>query len=490
VTVAQRVRATRLGRRLSATSIGWLLIAAAILIHLPTLGQPLVEHQSFRQTTTAFPTLIYHEQGIDLLQPEVPVFGPPYVLPLEFPLFQAAASLLMAVGASADVANRAMALAFFALTALLLWRLLARLAGEPAALAGLAAFLFSPLGLLVSRMALIEYLATAAGIAFVFAGLRWDEDRRWRWFAIAVVAGTIGMLVKATTMVMYLLPVAVLVAAAMWQRRRSLASLPSHVATAAVLLGVPVLMGLGWLVYADGVRAANPGTAWLTASGGLTGYYFGTLQQRLDPSTWWYLIDQAQELLLGRSLWLWVLAGLTAAAMLPRRVLAVALVLSGGVGPLLFTNQYALVGQEYYMAALSPLVAATVGLAAGWLWRQREMLLSKVVMAALVVSWVVTLHLTQGYWGRQFAPFSDPDQILAAADFIAARTQPDEPVALAGQDWNPAVLYYARRKGTVIRNSTGPTLEELRAAGFVRIFSCPPGKGLPDPCEIFDIGAE
>ena len=487
MTAAQRPTAIRTAGVLSATSIGWLLLAAAVLIHLPTLGQPLLEHQSFRQTTTAFPTLIYHEQGIDLLRPEVPVFGPPYVLPLEFPLFQAAASLLMAVGASADVANRAMALAFFALTGVLLWRLLARLAGEPAALAGLAAFLFSPLGLLVSRMALIEYLATAAGLAFVFAGLRWDEDRRWRWLVIAVVAGTIGMLVKATTMVMYLLPVAVLVGVVTWRARRSLASLPSYLATAAVLLGAPVLMGLGWLLYADGVRAATPGTAWLTASGGLTGYYFGTLEQRLDPSTWWYLVDQAQDLLLGRSLWVWVLVGLTAAAVLPRRAFAVATVIAAGAGPLLFVNQYTVLGQEYYMAALSPLVAATVGLAAGWLWRQRATLLAKVVMAALALSWAVTLHLTQGYWARQFIPVSDPDQILAAADFIAANTRPDEAVALAGQDWNPAVLYYARRKGTVIRPQTGPTQEELLAAGYRRVFFCPPGAGPPAPCEVSEI---
>jgi len=161
--------------RTPPVAVGLALLGLAIVIHIPTLNQPLLETQWFRQTTTAYPALLFHEQGIDLLRPQLPVFGPPFVLPIEFPLFQAAAAILMDLGVPADPAMRITALVCFLITAVLVWRLLVAIAGEAAGLAGLAAFLFSPLGLLISRMSLIEYMATAGALAFIFWGLRWHE---------------------------------------------------------------------------------------------------------------------------------------------------------------------------------------------------------------------------------------------------------------------------------------------------------------------------
>jgi hypothetical protein len=467
------------------------MVGFAIAIHIPTLGQPLLETQSFRQTTTAYPSLIFYGQGIDLLRPQVPVFGPPFILPIEFPLFQAAGSMVMGLGVAPDAAMRATALACFMVTALLLWRLLVAVAGEPAGLAGLAAFLFSPLGLLVSRMSLIEYMATAGALAFVLWGLRWHQSGRWGWYVAALTAGVIGFLVKPTTGVMYLVPLLVLVVVA-WRRGQLPVARRSLYGSAVVaMFVVPLVLAAGWTLYADGVRASNPASAWFTAAGGLTEYYFGTLRQKLDPSTWWQLAAEAEQLLFGGALWLWVLLALAAAIALARRAFAIALVLSASLGPLIFTNQYLVPGQEYYMAALSPLVAIAVGLAAGWVWRQRQHPVSKVVLLSLALGWAITLHLTQGYWGRQFADVYDLDQIMPAADYVAAHTQPDELVALAGQDWNPSIFYYARRKGLMVRGQTGPDVyAQLRESGYTRLFWCPVGGGSSTACDVIDLSAQ
>jgi 4-amino-4-deoxy-L-arabinose transferase-like glycosyltransferase len=465
------------------------MVGFAIAIHIPTLGQPLVENQSFRQTETAYPALIFYGQGIDLLRPQVPVFGPPFVLPFEFPLFQAAGSMVMGLGLAPDAAMRATALACFMVTALVLWRLIVAVAGHAAGLAGLAGFLFSPLGLLVSRMSLIEYMATAGALAFVLWGLRWHETGRWGWYVAALTAGAVGFLVKPTTGVMYLVPLLVLVVVA-WRRgqlpvaRRSL-----YGSAVAALFVVPLVLAAGWTLYADGVRASNPASAWLTAAGGLSEGLFGTLQQKLDPSTWWQLAAEAQELLFGGALWLWVLLAIAAAIALARRAFAIALVLSASLGPLIFTNYY--VVHDYYMAALSPLVAIAVGLAAGWVWQQRQHSVSKVVLLSLALGWAITLHLNQGYWGRQFADVYDRDQVMPAAEYVAAHTQPDELVALAGQDWNPSIFYYARRQGLMVRDQTGPDVyAQLRDSGYTRLFRCPGGVGSSTPCDVIDLSTQ
>ena len=70
-------------RSTSVVSIALLALAAAA--KLPTLQQPLTENYAWRQTQTAWTALIYHQEGIDLLRPEVPVHGPPWVFGFEFP---------------------------------------------------------------------------------------------------------------------------------------------------------------------------------------------------------------------------------------------------------------------------------------------------------------------------------------------------------------------------------------------------------------------
>ena len=45
-------------------------------MRLTTLSQPLVEAHSFRQTQTAYTALLYHREGINLLQTPLPIFGP------------------------------------------------------------------------------------------------------------------------------------------------------------------------------------------------------------------------------------------------------------------------------------------------------------------------------------------------------------------------------------------------------------------------------
>jgi len=471
-------------------AIGLGLIGLAFVIHIPTLSQPLVETQSFRQTTTAFPALLFYQNGIDLFHPQVPVFGPPFFLPIEFPLFQAAASLVMHLGVLPDAAVRLTALVCFLITAALLWRLLVTVAGEAAGLAGLAAFLFSPLGLIVSRMSLIEYMATAGGLAFILWGLRWHETGKWRWYVAALAAGAIGLLVKSTTGAIYLVPLFVLVLGVWFRGKLPVSRRSVYALAIVVLFGVPLLLALGWTVYADGVRASNPDSAWFSSSGGLAGYYFGTLQQKLDPTTWFTLVDEAQGLLFGGTLWLWGLLALAAALLLARRAFAISLVLSAAIGPLIFTTQYLVPGQEYYMAAISPLVAVGIGLAGGWLWRERHHPVSKVVLTALVLGWAITLHLSQGYWGREYARSYDPSQILPAAAYVAANSQPDELVALAGQDWDPSIFYYARREGLMVRGSVGPELyPHLRELGYKKLFFCQGGGGAPTVCSIVDITA-
>ena len=121
------------GRDAPSARLRWLpavLLIAAFVVHLPTLGAPLVDRHPFRQTQTAFTARIFHEEGIDLLHPKLPVLGAPWEVPFEFPAFQAVAAVVMdrrcsrGHGASARRASLS-----FLLAGGLLWLLVRRQVG-------------------------------------------------------------------------------------------------------------------------------------------------------------------------------------------------------------------------------------------------------------------------------------------------------------------------------------------------------------------------
>ena len=82
------------------------VLAVFVAYVAPTLDRPLLEKHAWRQTQTAFTARVFHERGIDLLHPSLPVFGEPFEVPFESPLFQATASVAMDADVEEDVAMR------------------------------------------------------------------------------------------------------------------------------------------------------------------------------------------------------------------------------------------------------------------------------------------------------------------------------------------------------------------------------------------------
>jgi hypothetical protein len=444
--------------------LGLLSIGAAA--KLPTLSQPLTENFAWRQTQTAWTALIYHQEGIDLFHPQVPVHGPPWTFGFEFPLFQTMGALLMEVGLEPDLAMRTLGLITFLLTGWLLFRLAGRLARPAAAIATLTAFLFSPFGLLWGRTSLIEYLATACSLAFLLAGMRWLDNRRPADLGLAFTAGALSMLVKITTGVFYLVPL--------------LAYRPGGRAafgrewSGPALVAVSSAIGLLWVRHIDALKAASPATAFQT-SAQMIYFNFGTPEMRLDPVVLAPIGAALLVGLTGAGLLAWLPMAIAYLRTLPQRWFVVVLLASTIVGaPLALTPLYST--QNYYPAAISPAVALLVGLGAAWGWERRRELAGRVGLVAGIGLWIVTILLTRDYWTMSYQPVVDRDGSLDAAAFVRERTEPGDWVVIKGRGWDPTILYYAGRRGYMIdaRRDDSRTIAELRADGRYDLFvSCP-----------------
>ena len=425
-------------------------IAVAVAIRVPTLTQPLLEIHAFRQTQTAFQARIFHESGIDLLQPEVPVFGQPYALPYEFPLFQAFASLPMDVGIDPDPAMRLTALVSFVIAAFCLWRLVRRMADAVTAIAALVAFLFSPFAIVWSRTSMIEYFVIAAALGYLWAGLAWRDERApWQWL-VAVVLGSIAMTVKFQSAFFWGLPLlAYRPRSSRWRDAGLLA-----------LIAIPLVVGLGWTRYADVVRTADGARPWLGATA-LADFLFGAPLDRLDPTAW-SAIAVALGLVVGPALLviLWSAKDARFVHGAQRRFW-----LSFIGAPLLavvvFFNVYRI--HDYYSAAITPSLAAALGLGAGALWSRRDLARASlpviplaVVVGFLTLATPVALALAVAVVAIAFlvrrlvqGDHHAAGRALPVVE-LASLSAADDPVIAVGHDWSPDLFYYAHRRGFML----------------------------------------
>ena len=420
-----------------------LALTVFVLAVVRTLDQPLLEAHGFRQTQTAYTARIYHQHGIDLLHPKLPVLGEPFEVPFEFPLFQAAASVVMDAGVDDDVAMRLTGLVCFLLTASLLYGLVRHVADRPSAVAALVAFLATPFALIWGRTSMIEYLATAGAVGFAWATVAWRENRRPEVAGLALVAWLVGMLVKPTTAAFWLLP-----ALGYRPTNPRVTSRGRTAAVLALLVLVPLAATALWTRHADAIKVASPVTDWLTSSE-LEDWNFGSLSQRFDRGVWGVIVGRVVVHVIGLAGVALLAVALVALARSVQRLFWVGVVLAGALPPLVFTNLYLV--HDYYLAAVTPALAALLGLAAGFIWRHlppKAPIRAVAAVTGLLLA-ASTVGFDHAYWRHAWDDEPDP-ATLALARQLARVSEPDDRIGVIGLDWSPAVLYYADRWGLMI----------------------------------------
>ena len=259
-------------------------VTVAVLFRWPIMNFPLSEAFAFRQMQTTLMIREYMEGGLFQLSP-LPLLGPPWQVPLEFPLFQWIAAIGGNLsGASPQIAGRMTALFFFLVSAALVAVLATRLFSQLAGSIGFILFLFLPFGWQWGNAPLIEFLATAAVLLSVLLVMWWVERRSWWLIVVLSLSISVLFLVKITTALVWVVPI--LLVALVWQnsgvgwKRESLRRWPLVIA-----LGVAGVAGLTWTRFSDGYKSDNQFTEFLT-SDSLTSWTFGSVDQRIDTANW------------------------------------------------------------------------------------------------------------------------------------------------------------------------------------------------------------
>jgi hypothetical protein len=422
----------------------WGVFLLALLLHLAAGAVGWVHRviqddvSTFRQTQTALSTywMLGHRYRLDY---ETPVFGPPWSMPYELPLYQwLVAGLATLTGWSLDPSGRAVAEAFFLLTLMPCWSLLGRLGVEPRErVLALSLLLVSPFYLFWSRAFLIESTALFLALSYLAAAWAFLERPRPVPFVAALALGVLAALVKITTCAAAWLALGLLLPGLLLRSGRG-----SRAAAWLVLVGVPLAAGVLWTHWADSLKEQNPFARHLT-SRALHEWNFGTPGQRWQWQTWGYVLARSPGMA-RQSIWLAACLLLMPLTRRYRAAVAACIFIHLAL-PLVFTNLYSM--HEYYAFASMVFqvgaVALTVaGLTARGGWR------AGLGVAAAAAFVVLACH----DYLTEYCPIQaiDHDESAALCGAVREKTGPEDVIIVLGCDWSSEVPYYSRRRALMV----------------------------------------
>lgn len=420
-----------------------------------TIGGP----QDFRQSQTAIASYYIAEEG-PMLATKVPVLGPHWRNPFEFPTFQTiVAALHKITGLPLDQTGRLVSLLSFYLCLIPMGILLKQMGfSRTDSLLVLLLVLSSPIYIFWSRTFLIETMALLFSLLFAVAVLAYLK-KPYRWILVGgLVTGCLAALTKFTTfsiilgfiilfLVAYSLPEG---AGTQWLRKRK------TVIGIALALSAPVLAGWIWVQYINGVWLRAP----LTRGQGefIHQWNFGDWDLRDSVEFWGRFYEYSIGKVTYNFVPLLIGVGGFALATYRFRIIALCALAAWLSGPLVWANLFFV--HDYYCTAtgffaLVFISASLIGVSDRW---AQLVIPSRILLAILAVTFMFYYPRTSYFesqvndWGSGKAEF---------ARQVGERV-PDETVILVvGDDWNPMMAYYSEHYALMVRWKGNSESEEF-----------------------------
>lgn len=451
------------------TSLRWLdplLISAFCFALLYSLwsatvgwGTPIVQQYEFVQAKAAI-TTYYIAQGGPILRYELPVMGPPWSVPYEFPFYQVASAWTHNLtGMPLEAAGRIVAKIFFYLSCIPLF-LIARVLGFTGRtpLVPVTLFLASPIYLYWSRQFMNESTATFFGLAYLATAMLWTKNPGNGKWLLALVFGVAAALAKSTTYSTFGLAAGIFLS---YQLFRAKSFSFAAVTRALTILVVPLVAGLLWVRYTDGVKLLNPLAADTHTSAALSQWYLSSnWVERMSGNLWYHFFRITLHDAIGHRA-VWILS-LFVAVYLGKRAwlywLCSCLFL---VAPLLFTHAHLL--HDYYANANAVFLvfAAAVLVERAIASEKKWGVWLGTVFFVLVIGYEVRDFMGKGYLQQQERRMPQIDFAKKLQGIVA----PGDVMLMYGEDWCPVIPYYAERRAIMMQNSTwyNPRLAESLA---------------------------
>lgn len=401
-----------------------------------------------------------------ILRAPTPLFGYPWDLPMEFPLYQRIVAALSSLPLRLDWigwgVNAGFTIAAFLIAGSLMARVVGRTRSRALVLIGLA----SPVYFGYGSAFLIEGCALFFAVLWLWGVVRcFETGGSLSHWALAFLACALAALVKPTTWA----PAAAAMITFMVLESGRLAGwmlggLPwKRIAGHCLIIAAALVLAKLWISYSDGIKARNPLGARLVSSGELAVWNYGTLGQKTSPMVWLAITLKTLVLTFGViGLLLPFAAGVgwlrrDRAAADPRiRHLAIALLVGAVCAPAVFTNLH--LQHDYYQFANGIFLLAGLGILVATLDKAGHSRSAARILAFTFVSVVLT---TTGYLLFRKGLRDPADGAL----LVALRTlPPGRAMVCIGFDYTGKLPYYSGRRALMTIDESDISSGRLDAA--------------------------
>lgn len=461
-----------------------LLLALVLSYWVKKSGQPLVDQHSFRQCQTALSAACFNwENPIKaFLNYETPVFGEPWQVPMEFPIYQSIVSAFAhilnktSLNIPLSTIGRNISALFFFITFIPLYSISRSLdLGRRFFYISATLWLCSPLYLYWSRAFLIESTAVFFGFAFLAALLFAIEKKCWSWWGVALIFSIACALVKVTSYPAFGLAGLGVVLLKKTNSMRDV-SLQKLLKPIGLLIGIGILtvvLTAAWTSHADQIKNQNIISDEITSTS-LASWNYGTLQQKLCGSIWKEVVwNRTIPNVLGSY---WVVGFIFACALMLRNkgiVIFVALILLFILPIALFTNLHFI--HNYYQYANSFWLLLACGIAFSVWSRNVPWVVAGFTLLLIIFAQGISFY--KGY----FIDFhKNTSEVLEFSKIIKNNTHENSCIIVIGDDWSPDLAFFSGRRALYFPywlsvEKTNVLLEKIKNSPNSLFGGCPIG---------------
>lgn len=444
----------------------WVVIG--FVVRIPRLNDSIYERFSFRQTQTAFGIRYFANESLNPLNAQVPVLGPPWKIPFEFPLFQLIAALPSKyLRIDEAISGRISATVFFLLSSILLFLILQQTNGKSIARISLPIFILTSFSLEWGSAVLIDWLSvvlTLCGIYCLILHKR-TNSKVSAWLITSIFVLIFASLTKVTTTIPWLIAFVILFTL----KNKQVKNDEKIIIISS--LAISFLPFLFWNAFADKTKLDNPFTKWLV-SDSLKSWNFGTINQRLLPGNYFTVFERIDNLIIGSTLYFIII--ITFVTMIKKVVIKSFsfYLLTGILGIAIFFNLY--VVHDYYLIAIYPAIIAMVSI---FLGSTNEIIFNNQnnrIASKLPIIFVVILTYISPIGRNYLVDYRIDAGMPIASQLIQSKTEVNSKLILLGCDWDPTILYFAQRKGLMLMEGrfSPEVLDKALMNQYEYIYTC------------------
>lgn len=463
----------------------WTIILVCLMIHAysSSVGwdRMILDKHGFRQTQTALSSYYVIQEGFRL-DYITPVLGPPWSIPMEFPLYQWVTALLVIItGYDLEKAGRLVSVLFFYFTLIpVFWLSRYFLKKTSFALIVLCLILVNPIYLFWSRTFMIESTALFFCAMYLWLSLRALESENIIYFLLAITCGTLGGLAKATTFAVFLIT-AFFIYFYFLLENKIFYTLIRHncryILYGCLLTLIPLAFSFAWVFYGDCLKADHPFASVLTSSN-LKAWNYGTLEQKLSLDVWQNIFElsslyqSVSQIIRGNSIAIHLGGFIIFTVLSERRRMLFSLAAVYISAPLIFTNLH--FRHDYYQYANTIFLCAIIGFFCAELIENKRPIYSFLGKYVVLPGFLI-LFLNgyfQFYYTFQSGPLPSNEKFIELTGFLKKNTSKEDVIIFIGFDWDSRYAFYSQRKVLMARHIDlegapfSRFLNEMRAAGL------------------------